>query len=590
MQITQTIGLIFLGGLILNVSCCGKKDDGDKNDVTGVAVGSGELVSWVSGAEDLVLSPKGAAAGQQYIAMPFATGDSATVVGAGAENLTLTVKKGVALTRRNASAFLTTDGPSAWQEEDHLRRTALNRFDSQKGAGQDSGFWSAIRRLDRLGTMESRRLERAFRRLGAQSPRPEMRAATATDCPDSEVVMPRFSDASTPANISVDVGTSFNGTDYCLAVVDGTDLVSESDLATIKSSLTEVMRRYKSVIYADNFSANTKDGYSFKPLIIIADFSDASIWPDANATDPDLRAINEVYQVAGVFLSDMTTALKRPVLYMASDLARVKGAEGTSAEIARKTFHATLAHEMQHVIMDYYRRRGASDAPETTFLDEGIAHYMEDLFGYGEVSFEGFPKVFLTSLLDGTSPFLGADEDSKIQRGAAQTLIYYLVSQKGGVKFNDGTFEAGEGINALAKVVKGTSTIGARSLAAAFAAGDAAAWTSTVGGYLGALVLDGTTVVSSDARYTVQVPVEGVRDLQGNSNKSFGMRFNGFGGLSDRLGAYTQSTDGDLTSDGKTLKNYQTVPVLWTVAKTGDSLGASFSDSAGRYLQFVRVK
>ena len=580
------IRLLIFVFCMVSANGCEKKSSGG-GDNSGTAIGEGGLSGWSVDNEQLVISPKGIKAGQQYLLMPFATGDLERVTGAGDESLTLTVSKSTvskAGLRESWNSYpLSVAGGKTWQETDYLRRSMLNRMQVLQGSAQDAGFWAAARGLGAVAEVFEERL--------AQSHSEEFELTVAAEnfsdsCPTDSVLVPRWTNADTPTTLSVDVETSFDGTDYCLAIVDGTTLVSEPDLQVLKSSLSETMRRYKSVIYADAFAANVKDGYAFKPLVVVADFSDASIWPDPNVADADLKAINSTYQVAGVFSSDMTSAAKRPVLYMAADIAKVKGAEGTSADLARRTFHATIAHEMQHAIQDYYRRRGAADAPETLFIDEGIAHYMEDLFGYGEVSFDGFPKVFLTSLLDGTTPFLGSAEDSKAQRGAGQALIYYLVSQKGGVTFSGGNFIAGPGLASLASLVKNPAAIGARSLVLAFGSD----WFSTVGGFLGALVLDGTGVNSQDKRFQVQTPGDGVKDLQGVGTKKYGMRFNGFGGLADRLSKYTSAIDKDLAKDGKPLKYYQTVPLLWTVGKDGESMNLGLSTASGRYVQYVRIK
>ena len=594
--------------VLLNVACgSSKKSESD----SGTAVGSGELFSWTTG-DTLSISPKGITQGNQYIVLPFTTGDINTIGGAGSESFNFKVGKPTAKlsSRVHKSEAIGSSDSEKWQQIDHFRRSIHNRYEISRGLEQNQGVWSALRGLDKIEAENTEfNLEKPSEALMGQNEtifrmslsvanseealRNAKNSAAAREvavtCPTDDVLVPKWTDADTFGALSIEVAASHDEAEYCLVIAEDSTPVSESDIGAMKASIAEVMRRYKTVIYNDTFSANSKDGYTFKPLIVVEDFGNGDLWPSVDSkliVDQKLLAVNRTYQVAGVFIADLTTALKRPVIYMASDLSKVETSKSLSAEVAKKTFHATLAHEMQHAVQDYYDKRGAAGSEQSLFIDEGIAHYMEDLFGYGEMTFEGFPKVFLTTLLDRSGPFLGSSEDSPTQRGAAQSLIYYLVSQKGGITFTDGNFVAGEGLKALATVVKNTNTKGAKGLSDAFSKN----WSQTVGGFLGALIVDGTTVAGVPAIFSNQIPVDGIRDLQGGKTKRYGMRFNGFSGLVDRLNGYVSVGDTELTTEGRQLTSYQTVPMNWTAGKLGESLPLTFDAESGRHVQVIRIK
>jgi hypothetical protein len=214
---------------------------------------------------------------------------------------------------------------------------------------------------------------------------------------------------------------------------------------------------------------------------------------------------------------------------MPADVSRIKKNRGVTLDqnLANRQWHGTLAHELQHAIIDYYRlHRSQGGVPETPAVDEGLAHYMEDLFGYGEENFKDFAKAYLDVWSETNPPVLHASDSGKIERGGAWLLWYYLISQKGGVTFTDGTVSGGDGLELVRSVVQNASQRGPAGLAAKFGKD----WVETVAGFFGAVVVDGSSIPAKPPIFVVQDP-QPVVDLTGNTTKKYGMHFNNFGGL-----------------------------------------------------------
>lgn len=94
-------------------------------------------------------------------------------------------------------------------------------------------------------------------------------------------------------------------------------------------------------------------------------------------------------------------------------------------QITDVTASGTLAHEYTHLV-SYARRvqaRGANAQREVLWLDEGIAHTMEDLTGWGPSNVNNV-AVALEAWAEG--PFAGPD-DTNAQRGRAYLLLRHII-------------------------------------------------------------------------------------------------------------------------------------------------------------------
>jgi len=506
-----------------------------------------------------------------YVVMPYVLGDLSQIKGATADKFTITVNPDA----KSGAGFLDVapdvHGGQGFAEPgvervmsastyDHQRRSLLNRFDPSKGMDQGAWFWHTTRELDQQGAIQAGRpgfasfatdgarpaITDFYARMAQTPPHkrvaPYRLAADASICP-TDIIAPDHETPSDTDTLVVPASGLVAGADYCIAYVD--DPVT-ADKATIQAAIEEILKVYKTVIYQDTFP-DTADGYSFKPVIVVVNFADQNKWPQADA-----------YQVSGAFIKAMSTAGKRPMLYMAADfqkLPRNKTATDYDKALNTKLWYSTMAHEMQHAIMNYYRGHAHAGVDETPAIDEGLAHYMEDVFGCGQENFGGYAKAFLDVWVNGL-PFLHATDSDDITRGGAESFLYYLTSRKGGLAFTDGVVSGGGGLDFIRKVVTNTQENGPKNLADSFG-GD---WTETVGDYLGALALDGTAATTILDKYKVQEPVTTVTDLAGNKNKTFGMHFNGFGGLP---ATRTWETKFESTKTLDDMVYYATTPVLY---------------------------
>lgn len=559
-----------------------------------------------------------------FILLPFSLGNYNTVDGGNTESFLFTLNGAQAKsntstssTKKNTLRFTDADLQSAEHLNviDHQQRTILNRYD-RHAARQEEGFWSLVAGLEAEGNVPLG-LAQTF---GSQfptndSPKPiaHMLASGITapkalsqsqsknltagsGCP-SLFYVPRGAtggscSASSDQSYSLASVDSYDGGDFCIAYTSALPAYAPSQ-SDIKTAVASIISSYKNTIYKDSLADVTN--FSFKPLIVITDFSDGSKWP--SLTD-GCGSSNRVYQVSGAFLRSQSSTLSRPVLYMASDIKKVKPDGSTdrsslSDSTAKALFYSALSHEMQHAIMYYYKVKKNGGSIDTAAIDEGLAHLMEDVFGYGDENFDSYAKAFLTLLPDGIEPFLlGKALDSELNtrnqaRGAAQTLLYYLMSQRGGVSFTNGKISGGDGLDFIRTLVTSTST-GTANLRTVFGED----WVTTVGNYLGALALYGTDVTDVVGKYTAQSPVT-MTDLGGVTTKSFGMKYNGYKGLPDRLSgasSYAKSSNSDLKDPGTEVSYYQTLPILHTVTDSTYQAVFSFAQADHSAVTLVRIK
>ncbi len=519
----------------------------------------------------------------QYVVMPFVVGDTATINGATEEKFTIEKAADAAATGAKLAG---TEAFDALYMNDvvaeHEARTLLNRFDSRKGQAQGAWFWSTARRLDAYyglksgqgmqffagdGTGPTEAAYRAWASKKAEVAPPSFKM-TAASCPEAgdEIEVPaangKMGDGETRP-VDVPTGGAEDATDFCLVYIDEPTTAGSKD--AVKATVKTVIDRFKTVIYKDTFAA--VGDYNFKPVVVVIDFADGDKWPQLDA-----------FQIAGAFLPEIAATLKQPILFMAA-----KSKEADTAK-ATKVWHGTVAHEMQHAVMDYFKtQKGGLEGGEIPAIDEGLAHVIEDLFGYGQENFGGFAKAFLTTWYDadlGGAPVLHSSDTGPSSRGAAQAFWYYMQSQKGGITFASGIPSSGGGLDFISKAVK-SGKRGVANLSESYGG----TWTDVVSGFYGALVLDGTTPaegVTIDAKHKVQ-DIETISDLNGGTDKKFGMRFNGYEGVP---ASHDWALKTETTTKVEDVSYYTTVPLLYTGAAVD---GLTFT-SEGKTVTTAKVK
>ena len=593
LRMNRVATLLALGGAL---HACGNTDKKDKEPTvtsTTAVAGKGSVATASSGLASIDFSA--AAVGSQFVLMPVILGDVATVTGAGDQKFTLTLSVAAAAASSkllDSEPEVQASGATAtglipamnWRQKDDALRTLLNRFEPRLGAAQGDDFWRLAKRVDAVdaasfaatdGPGEVESMYRSAVRSEAMRPRSGSARfnLTSSNCPSASgtVAVPNASLVPIEKSIPSAATSVVSTADYCIVYLS--DPVTGGDKATIEASIKEVIRRYKEVIYNDPFAA--VNGYTFKPIFTIVDFSDTKLWPNLAAL-----------QVSGAFIAKMsddtadTVGTNMPMIYMASDISKVGKNVGAAVDAAKnkRLWHGTIAHEMQHAIMNYFRARKVSADPkkwtlETAEVDEGIAHYVEDLFGHGGENFDDFAKTFLTTWYDKdlVNPVLSAAEDLALNRGAAQTLIYYLISQKGGVTFTNGVASGGDGLKYLAEVVKGATHVGPQNLAEKFGG----AWTDAISNYFGALAIDGSGISDTDPKYTVQDPQKAT-NLIGETDHSYGMHYNNFSDL-PKAHTWTEVAKDAVTTPE--LQYYATCPYLYTVTDSTLKVGFKTKDT-----------
>lgn len=107
---------------------------------------------------------------------------------------------------------------------------------------------------------------------------------------------------------------------------------------------------------------------------------------------------------------------------------RVPGTSNTAGVISDALAQGTFAHEYTHLV-SYAKRvqaRGNNALRESLWLDEGIAHTVEDLVGWGG---SNVPTV-ATALAEWHDATFATDNDTVAQRGRAYLLLRNLIDAK----------------------------------------------------------------------------------------------------------------------------------------------------------------
>ena len=536
--------------------------------------------------------------GDQYVLIPFSTGDLTNVEGAGAETLTFNYSVGgeaAGLTMQpnlhgmDAYSLVTNSSPAIMDKYafEHGKRLIVQLYDRNKGADQNPAIWNIARELDAVTSVATKQVAgmslvaapsfsytNEIKRWIAAEPKTKTKnfsLNTQSTCTveDDEVVRPDEEGEEDFADVSEVIEED----DFCLVIVDDPETLTTDEM---KAAATEILSRYKTVIYKDDFTGATD--FTFKPIIVVVDFK--------NTEDGNWPAESSIYNsINGAFIPGMTEITKHPMVYMASDLAKVLNDTSGETEKLKRFWLGTLAHEMQHAISDFIKVRKGDGSEETVAIEEGQAHFMEALFGYGQEVYDVHAKPFLDVFAFGTEPILRADDIFELSgRGAAYTLLYYLSSQKGGVTFTDGVVSGGDGLAYILDLVRDSGDEGPSHLSSEFGGN----WVDTVASYLAALAVDGTDVEDIADEHTVDAPKTGVKDLGGGSDNEFGFRFNG-GDVESHLGEYEAIT-GESFADDVEVTFYGFMPALYTVEDPEKTVTITSSVAENWGVTKVRVK
>lgn len=548
---------------------------------------SSAFAGWVETFTDgkASISFSDAAVDQEYLILPYHLGNIDSVQGGDTSQseFTLTLPQSASLkefTPKESSLLKLNQSPSL-SNIGELYRMIMNRFNRSKSIEmQDDGLWKLAKAYDdmnqQLSLQPKESLTSKLKKTIAKyqlkpNARTDIELKLTDSCPTTDDDVELFVGVDSDGNeVSETDGISYviSNDDFCVILV--TDSLSDklSDKAVLESTIKSILDTYKEVIYEDTFPV--KNDITFKPYFIIADFESLVSLGHASA----------LTSIIGAFNQDLTVSAGRPVLLMTETLSGV-GLGETDANV--RQYWGTLAHEVSHAI-SYYYKNGLDDL----YIDEGAAHIAEDLFGYkDDGNYENYASVFLQNRYSGNYPFYVSaaftSSDSSLDnfgRGAGQTLFHYLISQKGGVSYSDGTLSASTGLKFYADVMSSPNK-GLKNISSIFA-DSSLSWNEVVGNYIGALMLDGSGL-SIASRYETSDVVSDVNNIQGDSGKEYGFKFNG--------GELETAHDNvsSLDSDTFELTFYQTHPFLYKVQSTDDVIEMdTLAENAG--VSVVRIK
>jgi hypothetical protein len=495
------------GVLILAISSCGSKETSEHKDeapcVTSSPSPDGGYTYCTGTAVEASFNLVGGG-GQEYVVAPFVLGDHTEVKGAAGVNydfeLTATSASLAKMKSLRPTSGLTgmafESSESLMLDRKNQAKVFLNRFDPTNASSSAlSGFNGPFRQM--LG----------FENLNA--------AKTLIDNTSCPTTTPSVTGS------TLTIASSKLGNGFCVAYAD--DPTADTK-ANIEGAVQSVLSSYKDTIYKDPMTSNTKDGYAFNPLIVFVN-----------------SLVVGGVTIDGAFALGLTTSQKRPVLHV-------------SAGITKELLYATIAHEMQHAIVDYYKRRGANLIEETISVDEGIAHLMEDAFGYGEANYNSYVKNFLAGFVDGSPVLVDSDAaNAAAARGGANSFVYYLAHRAGGFTVTNGKPFSGLGMDAIVSLVKQTNKNGPAALTAAFGKDNLV---HRFGDFVGTVYSDNRSFSFAPEAFASR-SYDGITNLLGETGKTFGLRFSNF------RGGPTIAANGlgDATG-GFSIRPFETFPVL----------------------------
>lgn len=559
---------VFLG---LFLGCGG--DDSDDSDEESKIIdgcdaaklelnpGEASMVALCDKTKTATIEFPSSAADQQYIISPFTVGAD-TVDAAGSQQFPLKITK----TKFKATEAASLSAIKGYSLKDIELQKGLyqlriaNIFIASKGLGnQAPGFWSLVDHYDLLTQMKSQ-MQKASKSLPLTK-RPTMRSRILAK-------IERSKKSGNALNLTAGVcpkqGDTIPGTDGTAASVVETDsycIVYEGDplYATDKNKISSAMDRifsdYNGTIFkGQNLKAAA--GFTFKPVVVFVD------------TD-SLTAIEYTTGsgIIGFFHADTTSEQKMPYLFMLNDLDDVFETDGVQEnQVAQrqKNSFATIAHEIFHAYHDYFKVKVHGGDPEILPIDEGMAHFVEALFGHQDKALD-LANEFLTLFPTRLNPFLIVPENYSLStgaRGGAYSFIHYLVDQKGGVSYTDGKVSGGGGLDFFAKAVTSKET-GKSNLAGQFDY----SWTEVVGNFNAALVLDNTSIFPGNEKYAKKARISTVTNLLGTTDQPFGFRFNHNG---KAVGSVSDQFNG--ASESESIKHFHLAPNLLTAEGEGASV------------------
>ena len=578
-RLSSLILMTMLGVL----ACSGDEEDDASDDSSGLA-------GWVETFSDgkATVSFTNAEVDQEYIIMPYHLGSIDTVQGGDTSQseYTVTLPSSASLNEfiRDEKSSAGLFQPSTKMQMGQIYRMIMNRFNRTKSIeSQDNGVWMLAKHYDELlqqnkslnlqvaPTMTAYLKDSISSHKSIKTQKNKAKLQLTEACPTDEDEVELFVGVDTDGNQVSEtdsISAVIENDDFCVILV--TDELSEklSDKTLLESTIKSILDTYKTVIYEDTFPV--KNGITFKPYFIIANFEDLV----------DLGHSSALTSIIGAFNQDLTVSAGRPILLMTETLSGV-GLGETDDNV--RQYWGTLAHEVSHAI-SYYYKNGLDDL----YIDEGAAHLAEDLFGYkGDGNYENYTSIFLQNRYSGNYPFFVSaaftSSDSSLDsygRAAGQTLLHYLISQKGGITYTDGALSSSAGLKFYADVIKSPDK-GIKNINTIYA-DESLSWTEIVGNYLGALMLDGSGLDVA-SRYETTDVITDIKNIQGDAGKEYGFRFNG--GDLETAHANISSLDGDTFEQ----TFYQTKPFLYKVQSVEDSIVIeTLAENAG--VSVVRVK
>ncbi|MFK7825481.1 MAG: hypothetical protein AB8G05_15120 [Oligoflexales bacterium] len=580
--IYRLTGLIFMS--LLCMSACTDSEEDAASDSTALA-------GWVEPFSDgkATVSFANAEVDQEYLIMPYHLGSIDTVQGGDTSQSEYSVTlpssanlRGFSPKEKSSARLLQ---PSDVASMGQIYRMIMNRFNRRKPIeSQDDGLWALAHTYDELQQEDQSQLSlnptpsmTAFLKSSIASFKPSLTPKKGQSlnlmegCPTTDDDVELFVGVDTDddeVSEQDSIEAVIENDDFCVILV--TDSLSDklSDKTVLESTIKNILDIYKNVIYEDTFPV--KNGITFKPYFIFANFEDLV----------GLGHSSALTSIIGAFNQDLTVSAGRPVLLMTETLAGV-GLGETDANV--RQYWGTLAHEVSHAI-SYYYKNGLDDL----YIDEGAAHVAEDLFGYkNDGNYENYASIYLQNRYSGNYPFFVSaaltSSDSSLDsygRAAGQSLLHYLMSQKGGISYTDGALSASAGLKFYADVIKSPNK-GIKNIRTVYADTDFS-WLEIVGNYIGALMLDGTSLDVA-SRYQTADVIANINNVQGDSGKEYGYKFNG--------GELENATDNATSLDSETfeISLYQTKPFVYKVQSTDDSIEIeTLAENAG--VSVVRFK
>lgn len=593
-------GICLAPVLSLAFFSCSKKNDDSGSSASGIPV---KIIPATT--KEATLEFTNPKKGDVYAVMPYILGDTNieggdlsvtagtfTVSAPGAELKPV-------LSFRDQTAKLLSNS-----DLEHMHRMVLNRMTPSTGIEQPDGFWDTVDAIDAAEaqpnmaklhgasqqTMRERLTQSLLNTQGTNLSRfsqglTRLNGATRlTDdgaCPAALIRPDPTNKSDGTADIPDNRITFDDQTSYCIAYVGNP--VTETNKETIKGSIATSIRRYKELVYKGVEIKDFDGDYTFKPIIVILPFHDQTVWPD--------MAANSEYKVAGAYIRAMSIQMNQPTFYMATDLNKVK--PDADATKLRDLWHSTIAHEMHHAFMDYFKTKFYSngvDAPsklELLTYDEGLAHYFEDVNGYLKNNFPTYTGPFLSGFLTDADQISGTflwaantkDTDPSM-RGSGHAFFHYLVSRAGGITFSNGEFDAdSKGIVFLRNLIKADGKGLANLKSAVAAAGISEDWTTLMGHYLGALAVDGADTATTDDTAKTQGSTTGVKNTIGEGDKTAGFNFNNYAEGKDPKGRLADARSaGSMDKDPIELGYYNTKALTYQITDPTASAKIIFGD------------